>query len=46
MDGECHDGKREVVCWSMEVVTICRMCCFKAERDVRCIGGEAWRVRV
>ena len=44
VDGECHVGKRETVCWSMESVRMCRMCSCRAERVVRFVGvGRAAR---
>lgn len=56
MDGACHVGKMETVCWSMESVRMWRMCSVRADRAVRCVragraervvgGGEAFMVKV
>ncbi len=38
VDGACHVGNVETVCWSMESVRMWKMCSVRADRAVRCVG--------
>ena len=45
VDGACHVGNMETVCWRVESVRMWMMCSVRAERVVRCVEvGRAARV--